>query len=264
MPGIFFESDWDMLKKCHMDVIYRGNCVQFGIIKVMNEIENYEQLRKELNANADEKFAEFSKRIIPSSRPFIGVKIPKVREIIRRVPKDKIPEFLAVEPVAIEEVLARGFMIARLPYPEIISAFDSQVSYIGDWSTCDTFCAAIRKVVSKNREEFFEEKVLPLLESREEFRTRVGVVMLLGYVSSEWLDKIFDEVEKLAGHEEYYVRMAVAWLVAECFIKFPKETLEYMRRSALPAWTFNKAISKVCDSFRVKIEMKSDLKKLRR
>lgn len=264
MPGIFFESDWDMLKKYHMDEIYRGKCVQFGIIKEMNEIENYEQIRKELNANADEKFAEFSKRIIPSSRPFIGVKIPKVREIIKRVPKDKISELLAVEPVAIEEVLACGFMIARLPYPEMVSVFDSQVSYIGDWSTCDTFCAAIRKVVSKNREEFFEEKILSLLGSHEEFRTRVGVVLLLGYVSSEWLDKIFDEVEKLAGREEYYVRMAVAWLVAECFIKFPEETLEYLKRSTLPAWTFNKAISKVCDSFRVKIEMKCDLKKLRR
>ena len=87
---------------------------------------------------------------------------------------------------------------------------------------------------------------------------------MLGYVSSEWLDKIFDEVEKLAGREEYYVRMAVAWLVAECFIKFPEETFKYMRRSTLPAWTYNKAISKVCDSFRVKIEMKGDLKKLRR
>lgn len=253
-----------MLKKCHMDVIYRGKCVQFGIIKVMNEIENYEQIREELNANADEKFVEFSKRIIPSERPFIGVKIPKVREIIKRVPKDKIPEFLAVEPVAIEEVLARGFMIARLPYSEMVSVFDSQVSYIGDWSTCDTFCAAIRKVVSKNMEEFFEEKILSLLGSHEEFRIRVGVVLLLGYVSSEWLDKIFDEVEKLAGREEYYVRMAVAWLVAECFIKFPEETRVYLERSTLPAWTFNKAISKVCDSFRVAKEAKNELWEMRK
>lgn len=234
------------------------------IIEVMREIENYEQLRQELNANADEKFAEFSKRIIPSSRPFIGVKIPKVREIIKRVSKDKIPEFLAVEPVAIEEVLARGFMIARLSYPEIISAFDSQVSYIGDWSTCDTFCAAIRKVVSKNREEFYELKVLPLLRSSGEFSTRVGVVLLLGYVSEEWLPTIFERVEELAEREEYYVRMAVAWLVAECFIKFPEETFEYMRRSTLPAWTFNKAISKVCDSFRVEKGMKDELRKIRK
>ena len=234
------------------------------IIEVMREIEDYEQLRQELNANADEKFAEFSKQIIPSSRPFIGVKIPKVREIIKRVSKDKIPEFLAVEPVVIEEVLARGFMIARLPYSEMVSVFDSQVSYIGDWSTCDTFCAAIRKTVSKNREEFFELKVLPLIRSSGEFSTRVGVVLLLGYVSSEWLPVIFERVEELASREEYYVRMAVAWLVAECFIKFPEETFKYMRRSTLPAWTFNKAISKVCDSFRVKIEMKGDLKKLRR
>ena len=48
----------------------------------------------------------------------------------------------------------------------------------------------------------------------------------------------------------------MAWLVAECFIKFPSETMEYMWGSSLPARTFNKAISKVCDSRRVDLEVK--------
>ena len=229
-----------------------------------SEISSYSELRAELALNSDAEFAEFSKRIIPSSRPFIGVKIPKVREISKRIPKEKISEFLEVEPVAIEEVLARGMMIARLPYNDMVSNFDSQVSYIGDWCTCDTFCAAIRKTVSKNREEFYKLKVVPLLESSGEFSTRVGVVMLLGYVSSEWLSTIFERVEELASREEYYVKMAVAWLVAECFIKFPEETMEYLRDSSLPAWTYNKAISKVCDSYRVSKEMKNELKKMRK
>ena len=53
-----------------------------------------------------------------SERPFIGVRIPKIREIVRRVPKDKISEFIKVEPIAIEEVLARGMLICRLNYTD--------------------------------------------------------------------------------------------------------------------------------------------------
>lgn len=229
-----------------------------------SEISSFSEMRSELASNADEEYREFSMKGIPSERPFIGVRIPKIREIVARIPMEKIPEFLEISPVAIEEVLARGMMIARMPYNDMVSNFDSQVSYVGDWSTCDTFCAGIRKSVSKNREEFYELKVLPLLRSSGEFSTRVGVVLLLGYVSEEWLPTIFERVEELAEREEYYVRMAVAWLIAECFIKFPEETMEYMWGSSLPAWTYNKAISKVCDSLRVSNEMKDELRRMRK
>jgi len=228
------------------------------------EILSFEELGAELFKASDTEFADFSKKIIPSERPFIGVKIPKIREMVKRIPKEKLSEFLKLKPVAIEEVLARGMIVARLPYDEMILNFDSQVALISDWCTCDTFCSAIRKTVSKNREEFYETKVVPLLKSREEFSTRVGVVLLLGYVSKEWLLTIFENVEKLASREEYYVRMAVAWLVAECFIKFPDDTLEYLKVSKLPAWTFNKVISKICDSYRVSKEMKDILRKMRK
>ncbi|MBP5674715.1 DNA alkylation repair protein [Candidatus Saccharibacteria bacterium] len=230
----------------------------------MKEVLSYSELRSELAANADEGYREFSMKGIPSERPFIGVRIPKIREIVKRVPEEKFPEFLAARPVAIEEVLARGMIIARMKYPEMVSAFDSQVELISDWCTCDTFCAAIRKKVAKNREEFYETKISKLLSSSEEFSTRVGIVLLLGYVSAEWLQVIFEEVEKLSSREEYYVRMGVAWLVAECFIKFPEETLSYMKVSKLPAWTYNKAISKICDSYRVSGEAKNMLRKMRR
>ena len=74
----------------------------------------------------------------------------------------------------------------------------------------------------------------------------------------------YDWTERLAARDEYYVKMALAWLVCECFIKFPEPTLGYLRASHLPKWTFNKAISKICDSYRVEPEMKDLLRKMRR
>ena len=58
--------------------------------------------------------------------------------------------------------------------------------------------------------------------------------------------------------------MANAWLLSICYIKYPKETLNYLKRANLDVFTYNKTISKICDSFRVKKEDKDYLKTLRR
>ena len=240
----------------------------------MDRVCNYKELRMRLAELADDGYREFSMKGIPSERPFIGVRIPLIREVVRRVPDEKIAEFLMTEPVAIEEVLARGMLICRLPYEEIVrpcddlcdrSWFDSQISYIENWCTCDIFCSGMCRKIGKHREEFLELKVDGLLGAKDEFAVRVGLVMLkCGYVSEDYLAVIFDQVERLVSREEYYIRMAIAWLLAECFIKYPEVTLAYMKVSRLPRWTYNKTISKICDSYRVDEETKEMLRKMRR
>jgi hypothetical protein len=41
-------------------------------------------------------------------------------------------------------------------------------------------------------------------------------------------------------------------------------TRDYLGRSKLDKWTFNKAISKICDSYRVENAAKTEVKKLRK
>ena len=146
-----------------------------------------------------------------------------------------------------------------------MSWFDSQIDYIDNWCTCDVFCSGLKKRIKTRREELFEKKIESLLEDKREFAARAGLVLLKSYyVDFDYLAVIFDRVDKLASREEYYIRMAIAWLVAECFIKYPDVTLAYMKMSKLPRWTYNKTISKICDSYRVELEMKELLKKMRR
>ena len=233
--------------------------------RYMKQICEYRELREALAGLADDWYREFSMKGSPSERPFIGVRIPMVREVVAKVPDEKVDEFLKVEPVAIEEVLARGMLLCRLPYEGMMEWFDSQINYIDNWCTCDVFCSGVCRKIGKHREEFLELKVDGLLDAKDEFAVRVGLVMLkCGYVSEDYLAVIFDRVERIAKREEYYVRMAIAWLVAECFIKYPEETLAYMKASKLPKWTYNKTISKICDSYRVDEEMKEMLRKMRK
>lgn len=225
----------------------------------------YATFREELVKLADDKYREFSKKGIPCDRPFLGVRIPEIRKLVKEIPPKDFDEFLAARPVAIEEVIARGFLIARLPYEKMLEVFDSQIELLDNWCTVDTFCAALRKTVKKHEDDFWECKVEKLLKKQNEFAVRMGIVAMLDfYVNPRYLQIIFMQIEKLKNHDEYYVRMALAWLLAECFIKFPNETYEYMNYSNLDKWTFNKAISKICDSYRVDSEMKEEVRRMRK
>lgn len=225
---------------------------------------NLSEFRFELANLADEKYREFVMNGTPSERPFLGVRIPQIRGLVAKVPRENYIEFLDARPVVFEELIARGFIIAKLPYEEMLKYFDSQVDQIGDWGSCDTFCASLRLEVKKHREEFLEFKIEKLLKDPREFAVRIGLVLLLvAYVDFDYLWLIFDRVESLKDREEYYIRMAIAWLVAECFVKFPDETYGFLKKTRLPKWTFNKAISKICDSRRVSPEAKEQLKALK-
>lgn len=228
-------------------------------------ISTYLELKTELAKLADDEYREFVMKICPSERPFLGVRVPLIRDIARQAPAEKIPEFLKVSPVGYEEVLARGFLISRLPFDEMMQWFDSQVDCIDDWSTCDTFCSAVGKVVKKNKAKFFDVKMDELLSDSREFAVRVGLVLLkAAYVDEEYLQVIFDRVSGLASRDEYYIRMGIAWLLCDCFIKYPTATTSYMLSSKLPKWTYNKTISKICDSYRVDEETKGLLRKIRK
>lgn len=225
----------------------------------------YQEFRSKLASLADEKYREFSMRGIPCDRPFLGVRLPEIRKLVKEVPEEQLEEFLNEAPIAIEEVLARGFLVASLPYEEMLKYFDSQIVLLDNWCTVDTFIAALRKTVKKHEDDFLDKKVEHLLESKNEFSTRAGLVCLLDfYIKPDYLALIFDRIESLNGREEYYVKMALAWLLAECFIKFPNEAFLYLESSSLNKWTYNKAISKICDSYRVPKETKEQLKKMKK
>ena len=244
----------------------------------------YSEFRTKLTTLADENYRNFSMKSIPCKRPFLGVRIPEIRKLIKEIPPEKYADFLEVSPVAIEEVLARGFLIARLDYETMLKYFDSQVELLDNWCTVDTFVVALRKPVKNHETDFLEKKVKPLLKSKKEFVLRTDLVCLLDfYVKPEYLELIFSYADKInsrilvekssdsnksgspkPGESNYYVKMALAWLLAECFIKYPDKTYAYFTTAKLDKWTHNKAISKVCDSYRISSEVKSTLKSLRK
>ena len=240
----------------------RLNC-KLRYNRVMDSISSVSELREHLNAEAEEQYRLFSQKLTPTKYRMVGVRIPKIRKMVGLVSRDCYDVFLRMKPKTFEEVLARGMIICKMSYDEMLQWFDSQVDYIDNWCTCDIFCSGLRKVISRRKDEFLENKVGTLLKNNDEFAVRVGLVILkCAYAEVEYLNLIFEKVESVASRDEYYIKMAIAWLLSECFIKYPSATTGYLVDSKLPEWTFKKTISKICDSYRVDDETKKMLRKM--
>jgi 3-methyladenine DNA glycosylase AlkD len=65
-------------------------------------------------------------------------------------------------------------------------------------------------------------------------------------------------------HEDYYVKMGVAWAISIFYIKQPQLTLPLLQENNLDDFTHNKAIQKIRESFRVSKEDKEMLNGLKR
>ena len=64
--------------------------------------------------------------------------------------------------------------------------------------------------------------------------------------------------------DKFYINMAESWLICEIYIKFPKETEDFLKKNNLNKFTQNKAISKIHDSNRIGKDEKELLNKYRK
>ena len=60
------------------------------------------------------------------------------------------------------------------------------------------------------------------------------------------------------------MKMAVAWAVSVCYVKFPEKTRAFLENNSMDDFTQNKSIQKIRESYRVSKEEKDALKELKR
>ncbi len=224
-------------------------------------------IRELLESYVDEKFRDFTSALIPDSRPILGVRIPMLRQISKEIAKGDWQTFLKEAPEdTYEEVNVKGFVIgyAKADLETLRPYIAGHIEKINDWSLCDGFCSNL-KIVAKHREEFLEF-LLPYAKMDDEFKQRVVAVMLMDYyLTDEYIDMTLEELDSLKN-EKYYCKMAVAWAVATAWAKQRDKTYAYMQEgnNTLDDWTYNKAIQKMIESYRVSDEDKAMLREMKR
>lgn len=237
------------------------------MLKRTNMTVTADNIKEVLIAEIDEKFKDFTSALIPGSRPILGVRIPVLRKIAKEIAKGDWKTFLKDAPEdTYEEVNVKGFVIGYVKADlEILLPYIAEhIEKINDWSLCDGFCSNL-KIVAKHQEEFLEF-LLPYAKTDDEFKQRVVAVMLMDYyLDDAHIDQTLAVLDSLKN-EKYYCKMAVAWAVATAWAKQREKTFAYMQseKNTLDDWTYNKAIQKMLESYRVSDEDKEMLRKMKR
>lgn len=219
-------------------------------------------VKNEINNNIDLKYRDFSKKLLPSVKNIRGVRIPVLRRIAKNV-NDSINFLENVSNESFEETMIEGFVIGNLKDKDIVIKYiDRFLSKIDNWSICDSFCASL-KIVNKNKDYFFDY-ICNYKDSKKEYYLRFMLVMFLNYyIELKYLEKMFEIIDNIKK-EDYYVKMAIAWFLSMCYIKYPSETLEYLEEAKLDNFTYNKSIQKMIESKKIDVKTKNELKKLKR
>lgn len=224
-----------------------------------------ETIRKELILLAEEDYKKFSSSLIPNVTNMYGIRIPKLRNLAKRIAKENFEQFLAeAGNESFEEIMLHGMVIgyAKMDLEKRLSYLDEFVPKINNWSVCDSCCMTY-KFIQKNPDVVWQY-IQKYLYSKKEFYIRFGVVILLAYyIIPSYIDKVLSTLDKLYL-TEYYAQMSVAWAVSVCYVKFPNETKSFLSDNNLDDFTFNKSIQKICESYRVNQEDKELLKLMKR
>ncbi|MFA5481199.1 MAG: DNA alkylation repair protein [Bacilli bacterium] len=159
--------------------------------------------------------------------------------------------------------LHRIYFVVSLKRSE---TFESQLSFIeqhwqyfSDWWHTDILLQLLKKVPSF---DYVYAKAKEYVESPLLYVRRWGYVIFLNGLQKD--PKNTRAILKLMhDDDEHHVQMAEAWLIADLCIYAPEIVLDFIAQKNLGYNIIGKAIQKICDSFRISEDIKSQAKSLR-
>lgn len=220
--------------------------------------KDIEEFNKYLDSIKREEKIEFTKRTINTKLEVLGIPTPEMRNIAKEIAKGNYISFLDnLSNKYYENTIINVLLINKIDNIEIKKYYFSKV-IIDNWATVDIMTFKI-----KGKEEDYLNLAKEYIKNKQPFFRRIGVRILFNYTNKEDLTEIFEIINSLYSEEEYYVNMAVAWLMCEIVIKNRQQAFKYLKHHHFNKFTINKTISKCRDSFRVSDEDKEKLLKYR-
>jgi len=227
--------------------------------------ESYNAFLAQLDANADADYVVFHKKIVPGVGEVRGVRSPQVKALAKNIAKGDYDGFLKLVTFdSYEETITCGLVIGycKADIEKKLEYLAGFIPHITNWAVCDTTVSAFK--IKKQDEKRVYEFLQPYFKSEKEYDIRYGVVTLMhSYICDEYIDdvlKIYGDIKS----DKYYVNMGVAWGISVCFVKYPDKTMELLKNNSLDNFTYNKALQKIIESYRVDNETKDIIRGMKR
>lgn len=196
----------------------------------------YEDVVRELNANADEKYKDFIAKLVPTIEKdtIIGVRMSDLRRLAREIIKNSNLEiFNGAKFYYREEKLLYALCIFKMSesFDAAMNALDKFLPYINSWEVTDLVAGEII-IDEANREEAFQ-RALSYVYSYDEYTIRLGlVIMNKKYNDSAHIEKILDALKSISL-DACYVNMAAAWLLCELYFTDKAKVDEFLSSESI-------------------------------
>ncbi len=233
----------------------------------------------------DVRYREGHLRILNAlpNRDVLGMHSPDMKEVAKKLAREDgeglIAAFEAAVPseLCYEETAVWGFMInmVKCPAERKFEMLEKYVPVMDNWGVCDSYVSHAKwmKKVSPDALLAWIDK---WFRSSREFEVRFAIVVSMCYLLDSRLDEVFKRLDRIdftgikseytsvkrrpaeiqsgcvVGHEPYYVRMAVAWLLATSLAKHPDRTRSYVNSCHLPQDVLKLYARKARESFRTR------------
>ncbi|MDR2336771.1 MAG: DNA alkylation repair protein [Candidatus Nomurabacteria bacterium] len=218
-------------------------------------------------AEGNHQFAKFASRTINSKQKIIGVRMPDLHDLAKNLSRQMafadVSDFAkSINHNVHEEVLLLGLIInyAKLSDTERIKPTEQYLKLVDNWAQIDSVATMRRKINQPMWWDFSTK----CLKSPAGFTVRFGIVFLMThFIADPSIDKTFQALGKVT-HDDYYVKMALAWFYATAAVKYFEKTLRELERPTLPSWTHNKALQKILESRRFSKTQKQQIRTLKK
>ena len=224
------------------------------------------EIREKLDSMRDAKYSDFSSALIPCCQPpLIGVRLPQLRLLAKDLAKGDWRNYLRqASDGTFEEIMLQGLTLGyvKAEVAEVLDYVRRFIPKINNWSVNDSFCLSF-KLAKRHQEEVFHF-LSGYFASEKEYELRVVAIMLMShFLTDNYIDRVLQVLDGLR-HDGYYLKMAVAWAVATAFAKYPERTMAFLKCNHLDDDTYNKAIRKMLESYRVSDVDKALLRTMKR
>lgn len=220
---------------------------------------------QQLKAAQEAGYRDFHRKTCPGAGKLLGVRMPVQRKLARQIVAGDFRQFLAeAQEEFYEEIMIEGLVIATAPLEleERLKLLRKFVPKIQNWAICDAVCASLK--IHDDELDRYWQFLTEFLASQAEFERRFAIVVMLNrFLTTDYLTQILELLESLET-DQYYVRMAIAWLIAEAMTVDRNSVINFLQRDQLSRFTHNKAIQKIRESYRMTTADKELVRRLRR
>nr|WP_307759862.1 DNA alkylation repair protein [uncultured Peptostreptococcus sp.] len=221
---------------------------------------------------ADHDYQKFTCNLVPNvaREKILGIRLPLLRKLAKQLCKqcpEMVDQFLDDLPHDYyDENNLHGLLVSeQKDFKGIIALLDRFLPQVNNWATCDI----IRPKIFKKYKLDLLPHIRRWMCAEHEYTVRFGIEMLMTHFldedfQPEYLNWVVAVQHETYTHEDYYVKMMIAWYFATALAKHYAHALPIIEHGLLDMWTHNMVIQKAKESRRISDETKHYLQSLKR